>query len=133
MDVSGIAKTPTQRLRALIAARLKKIDERRFANRVCAELVAALNTVRAAQADLKGDALYEAVVAKRSKLDAAQARAVVWHAHESLEDWGTDRDPKFIDVAKYVIASEYLGREAIEDGMTLDLGEFLTRRIDPQL
>ena len=133
MDISGIMESPTQRLRALMAARLKKMDERRFANRVCSELLAALNAMRSAQAELKGDDLYEAVIAKRSSLDAAQARAIVWRAHESLEDWGNDRDPKFIDVAKYVIVSEYLGKEVLEDGMSIDLGEFLSRRIDPQL
>lgn len=133
MDVSGIIQSPTQRLRALIAARLKKLDEQRFANRVCSELLAALKAVCTAQADLKGDALYEAVVAKRSNLDATEARAVVWRTHESLEDWGNDRDPKFIDVAKYVIVSEYLGQESLEDGMSIDLGALLTKRIDPQL
>lgn len=133
MDVSGTIESPTQRLRALIAARLKKIDERRFANRVCSELLVALNAVCAAHADLKGDDLYEAVVARRSKLDPVQARAIVRRAHESLEDWGTDRDPKFIDVAKYVIVSEYLGQEALEDGMSIDLGALLTKRIDPHL
>ena len=131
MDISGIIESPTQRLKALITARLKKIGERRFASRVCSELLAALKAVRAAQADLKGDDLYEAVIAMRSNLDATQARAVVWRAHESLEDWGTDRDPKFIDVAKYVVVSEYLGQEAFEEGMSIDLGAFLTRRIDP--
>ena len=133
MDASGTIETPTQRLRALIAGRLKKIDERRFANRVCSELLAALKAVGTAQADLKGDALYEAVVARRSNLDPTQARAIVQRAHESLEDWGNDRDPKFIDVAKYVIVSEYLGLEALEDGMSIDLGALLTKRIDPQL
>ena len=133
MDVSGTIESPTQRLRALIAAWLKKIDERRFANRVCSELLAALSAVRGAQADLKGDALYEAVVAKRSNLEATQARAIVRRSHESLEDWGNDRDPRFIDVAKCVIVSEYLGQEALEDGMSIDLGALLTKRIDPHL
>ena len=133
MDISGIIESPTQRLRALIAARLKKIDERRFANRVCSESVAALNAVRAAHPALQGDALYEAVVAKRLNLDATQARAIVWRAHESLEDWGTDRDPTLVDVVKYMIVSEYLGKKALEDGMTIDLGEFLSKRIDPHL
>ena len=133
MDISGIFESPTQRLRALIAARLKKIEEWRFANRVCSESLAALNAVRADQASLQGDALYEAVVARRTQLDATQARAVVWRTHQSLEDWGNDRDPKFIDVVKYMIVSEYLCQEALEDGMSIDLGAFLSRRIDTQL
>jgi hypothetical protein len=133
VDISAIIESPTQRLRALIANRLKRIEEWRFAKRVCAESVAALNAVRAEQAGLQGDELYEAVVARRSQLSAAQARAVVWHAHESLEDWGNDRDPKLIDVVKYMIVSEYLGRDAREDGMTIDLNAFLSQRMDKQL
>ena len=133
VEISAIIETPTQRLRALIASRLKRRDERRFASRVCAASVAALQAVRAERPDLKGDALYEAVVARRLRLSAAQARAVVWRAHESLVDWGTNRDPKLIDVVKYMIVSEYLGRDAREDGMAIDLGAFLSQRIDQQL
>jgi hypothetical protein len=133
VDISAIIESPTQRLRALIASRLKRMDERRFANRVCAESLAALQAVRAEHAALQGDALYEAVVARRSGLDAAQARAVVWRAHESLEHWGNDRDPKLIDVVKYMIVSEYLGRDAHEDGMSIDLGAFIAQRIDQYL
>jgi hypothetical protein len=133
VDFSFIIESPTQRLRALIANRLKRREERRFAARVCAESLAALSAVRAAHSGLQGDELYEAVVARRSSLSATQARAVVLRAHESLEDWGTGRDPKLIDVVKYMIVSEYLGRDAREDGMSLDLGAFLSQRIDPQL
>ena len=130
---TGVIESPTQRLRALLTARLKRGAERRFANRVCTEVLAALQAVRAQQPDLSGDELYEAVVARRSKLDAAQARAIVQRAHASLEDWGNDRDAKFIDVVKYVIVSEYLGQNAKADGMGIDLGALLTPRIDPLL
>ena len=92
-----------------------------------------MHAVRATQADLQGDALYEAVVARRANLDAAQASAIVQHANESLEDWGHDRAAKFIDVIKYLIVSEYMAEHAGTDGMIIDLGALLTPRIDPQL
>ena len=126
-------ETPTQRLRALFSDRLKRIEEWRFATRVCNESQKAYRTVRAAQPELKGDDLYEAVIAKRINLDAANAHAIMWRVHASLEDWGADRVPKFIDVVKYMIVSEYLGQEATEDGMSIDLGAFLARRIEPHL
>ena len=93
-----VSESPTRWLRALLTAALKRRAERRFASRVCAESLAALQVVRATQANLQGDALYEAVVASRTKFDATQARAIVRRAHESLEGWGNDREVKFIDV-----------------------------------
>jgi hypothetical protein len=130
---TGVVESPTQRLRSLLSARLRRGAERRFANRICTEALAALQAVRAMQPDLRGDALYEAVVARRGKLDAAQARAIVQRAHESLEDWGNDREAKLIDVLKYMIVSEYLAQRAGEEGMSIDLGALLTPRIDPLL
>ena len=130
---TGVVESPTQRLRAMLAARLKRSSERRFANRVCTEVLAALHAVRAQQPELRGDELYEAVVARRGNLDAAQARLIVARANESLEDWGSDREAKFIDVVKYLVVSEYLAHRAGVDGMSLDLGAFLTQRIDSLL
>jgi predicted methyltransferase len=120
-------------LRALLTAPLKRRAERRFAGRVCAESLAALQVVRATQANLQGDALYEAVVASRTKLDATRARAVVLRAHESLEGWGNDREAKLIDVVQYMIVSEYLSQNAGNEGMIIDIGALLKPRIDPRL
>ena len=133
MDSAGTFGSPTQRLRALFADRVKRVEEWRFAQRVCAESLKTLQQVRATQPDLKGDALYEAVIAKRLNLDVASAHAIMWRTHASLEDWVTDSEPKFIDVVKYMIVSEYLGQEAVETGMSIDLGAFLSKRIDPHL
>jgi hypothetical protein len=128
-----VSESVTRRLRALLTAPLKRRAERRFASRVCAESLAALQAVRATQADLQGDALYEAVVAIRTKFDAAQAHAIVQRARESLEGWGNDREAKFIDVVKYMIVSEYLRQNTGEDGMIIDIGALLKPRIDPLL
>jgi hypothetical protein len=130
---TGVIQSSTQRLRALLAARIRRNVERRFANRVCNESVAALQAVRATQAELQGEALYEAVVARRGNLEPAQARAIVQRANESLEDWGHDRAAQFIDVVKFLIVSEFMAQHAGTDGMTIDLGALLTPRIEPQL
>lgn len=128
-----VSESPTRWLRALLTAPLRRRAERRFASRVCAESLAALQVVRATQANLHADALYEAVVASRTKLDAAQAHAIVRRAHESLGDWGNDREAKFIDVVQYMIVSEYLSQNAGDDGMIIDIGALLRPRIDARL
>ena len=133
VDAGGIADSPTQRLKALFMARLKRFEERRFARRVCSESLSALQAVQAARPALKGDELYEAVIARRLDLDAANAHARLQRAHESIEDWENERVTKFIDVVKYMIVSEYLGQETQTDGMSIDLGAFLSERIDTQL
>lgn len=128
-----VSESPTQWLRALLTAPLKRRAERRFASRVCAEPLAALQVVRTTQASLQGDALYEAVVAGRTQYDVVEARAIVQHAHEGLEGWGNDRKAKFIDVVQYMIVSEYLSQNAGSRGMNIDIGALLKARIDPLL
>ncbi len=133
MDISAIIESPTHRLRALLATRVKRRVERSFASRVCDESLAALHAVLAARPELQGDALYEAVVSRRTNLNPAQASAIVQRANESLEDWGNDRTAKLIDVVRYMIVSEYMAQQAGTEGMIIDLGALLTPRIDPQL
>ena len=130
MDTTNKIASPTQRLRALLADKLKRIEERLFAGRVCSESLAAYHAIRKQDPALRGDDLYEAVIARRINLDAAGARAIVWRTHASREDWVSDRGPTFRDIVKYMIVSEYLGQEADERGMNLDLGPFLAKRID---
>jgi hypothetical protein len=130
VDVAEKPESPTQRLRALLADKVKRIEERLFAGRVCSESLAAFHAIRKLQPQLAGDDLYEAVVARRVKLDAAGAHSIVRRTHASLEDWASDRDLTFRDVVKYMIVTEYLGQEADQSGMNLDLGPFLAKRID---
>lgn len=130
MDSAEKIESPTTRLRALLADQLKRIEERLFAGRVCRESLAAYHAVRKLKPELRGDDLYEAVIARRIKLDAASARAIVWRTHAGLDEWVSDRGPSFRDVVKYMVVSEYLGQEAVERGMNLDLGPFLAKRID---
>ena len=131
--MSAIIESPTQRLRALLAARARRREEREFATRVCDESIAALHVVLATEPGLQGAALYEAVVARRTGLDPDAASAVILRANESLEDWGHDRAARFIDVVKSMIVSEYMAQRPGTDGMIIDLGALLTPRIDPQL
>jgi hypothetical protein len=129
----GSNDSPTQRLKAAFLGRLKRFEERRFARQVCSESLATLHALQTQQPTLKGAELYKAVIARRLQLDAAGAHALMWRIRASNEEWETEHEPKFIDVVKYLIVSEYLGQDATADGMRLDLGEFLSQRIDPNL
>ena len=133
VDSLANPESPTQRLKALFQGRLRRFEEKRFAARVCNEALAALQAVFAQHPNLTGDALYEAVIARRLKLDAAAAHALMWRVHGSVENWERDYVPKFVDVVKYMIVSEYVGQDASVEGMGLDLGPFLAPRIDPHL
>jgi len=95
--------------------------------------VAALAGVRAEQPKLSGDELYAAVVARRKSCDARAAGAILDRTYASLEDWGSDRLPKLIDVITYMIVSEYLAATPGEKGMSIDLRAFLTPHFDPSL
>lgn len=132
MDNPVNPESPTERLKALLFRRLRRHDERRFAARVCDEALAALAAVRAAHPQLRDAALYEAVIARRLKLDAAGAHSLLRRVRESLDDWESAREPRFIDVVKYMIVSEYLAQEQDATGMVLDLNPFLAERLDPE-
>lgn len=125
--------SPTSRFRALFAGRRKRNEELRFADRVCTESLAALADVRAARPQLSGDELYEAVIARRLQRGDGAARIILQRTYESLEDWGTDRAPRFLDVVRYMIVNEYLDAATGERGMSVDLGAYLAQHIDPQL
>jgi len=119
--------------RALFGARQKRAEELRFASRICAESLAALAAVRTARPQLSGDELYEAVIARRLGSDARATRAILDHTYASLEDWGSDREPKLLDVVTYMIVSEYLAAKPGEKGVSIDLRAFLTPHIDPSV
>lgn len=131
--ISGIFESPTQRFRDLFGSRQKRAEELRFASRVCSESLAALADVRAAQPQLRGDELYEAVIARRTRRDAREVRAILDRTYASLEDWGNDRAPKLLDVVTYMIVSEYLAAMPGEKGMRIDLRGFLTPHFDPSV
>lgn len=133
MDSPANPESPTQRLKTLLQGRLRHFEEKRFAGRVCSEALAALQAILARHPTLSGDALYEAVIARRLKLDAAAAHTLMWRVHGSVKNWEGDYVPKFIDVVKYMIVNEYVGQDTAIEGMTLDLGPFLAARIDPDI
>jgi hypothetical protein len=133
LDDPANPQSPTARLKSVLRRRLQLFEERRFASRVCDEVLAALAAARAQQPGLHGDALYAAVIARRLKLDAPAAHLLLRRIQDGHQDWESERAARFIDVVRYMIVREYLAREDAATGMSLDLGAFLAERIDPRL
>jgi hypothetical protein len=132
MKLSTVAESTGRHLQALINERIKHIDERLFAARVCAESLLAYDAIHASEPQLRGDALYGAVIARRTHADPTTVHQILWRTHASVEDWDREHEPAFRDVVKYMIVSEYLGQAPGEQGMDIDLGAFLASRIDDQ-
>jgi len=130
MDGATKPESATQRLRALVEERFRHGQERRFAERVCRELLVTYEQVHAREPQLAGDALYEAVIAQRATRYAADAHGTMRRVHESIEDWEHDREPNFRDVVKFLIVTEYLAQQTGAAGIDLDLDDFLARRVD---
>lgn len=125
--------SPTQRMRALLAQRFRRIRERAFAQRLCRDAVQALGAVRTAQPELRGEELHEAVLERWLPVDGLAPRVILRRTRSSIEGWGTEREPRFTDVVSYVIVTEYLKQDAEVSGMNMDLAAFLARRIDRRL
>lgn len=100
-----------------------------FARRVSGEALSAYDAVRRRDPALAGDALYAAVIAERTKLDAEGARHLLARAHASRLDWDNERPATFRDVVMFMIVTEYLARSRGVQGMTMDLVGYLDKRM----
>ena len=118
-----------QQFRTELEENGQRLREWLFARRVCNESLAAYRAVKVANAGLAGDALYEAVIARRTRLDAEGARRLLERAHASREDWDNERPANFRDVVMFMIVTEYLAGARGVQGMSLDLAGFLDRRL----
>jgi hypothetical protein len=100
---------------------------------VSGEALAAYHAVQRRNPALAGDALYAAVIAQRTKLDAEGARSLLARAHASRLDWDNERPATFRDVVMFMIVTEYLARSRGVQGMTMDLSTYLDRRMPQEL
>ena len=87
-------------------------QERRYAERESAVMLALYKEVRETDAPLVGKKLYEKIVARRLECDETEAAEIVRHADESYAQWPDDRDLTFRDVVRYVIVHHLLSRHA---------------------
>jgi hypothetical protein len=90
--------------------------ERRYAKDASQQLLELFRHEQREHPELKGRALYEAVVARRlGSNPPLSAAVVVRRAEESFVDWPRERELKFRDVAHYQIFDEYMrhGQERV--------------------
>jgi hypothetical protein len=127
--VENARQRPYRHLQVQLRTYWQLLREWLFARRVCSEALAAYEAVRRRNAALAGDALYEAVIAQRSRLDGEGARHLLARAHASREDWHNERPASFRDVVLFMIVTEYLARASGVHGMRMDLAAFLDRRL----
>ena len=98
-------------------------DERRYARHASEQLLDLYWRERQEHPDLNGQALYEAVAARRlGKNPPISAAEIVRRAAESFADWPAERELRFRDVAHYLIFDEYMragkSREATRTNMS---------------
>jgi hypothetical protein len=106
-------------------------SERRYAKRASQELLELLQSEQRAHPELKGRALYEAVIAHRLGPGAAPNRPaqIVLRAEESFTDWPVDRELRFRHVAHYQIFDEYTHRAGARHSTRTNIGVVVARII----
>jgi hypothetical protein len=108
--------------------------ERRYAKETSQQLLELFRHQQREHPELKGRALYEAVIARRlgsnSILTAAE---IVRRAEESFADWPKDRELKFRDVVHYQTFDEYMRQSEVRLGTRTDFGVAVARIIPAEL
>lgn len=82
--------------------------EKRFAVRICKELLRLYRIVSAREPLLSGRPLYHEIVAAFNGGDHAHAAAVLTSAEQSFAIWPVERPLRFADVVHYLAVSEFL-------------------------
>lgn len=108
--------------------------ERRYAKGASEELLELFRREQSAHPELKGRALYEAVIAHRLGPNASHSAAeIVRRAAESFADWPVERALTFRDVVHYQIFDEYMRRGEVSVGTRTNIGDAVARVIPEQL
>ena len=108
--------------------------ERRYAKEASEQLLDLFWREQREHPELKGQALYEAVIARRLGSDATiSAAEIVKRAEESFADWPVKREVKFRDVVHYQIFDEYTRHGEVRLGTRTNIGEAVARIVPDEL
>jgi hypothetical protein len=108
--------------------------ERRYAKGASQQLLELFRHEQREHPELKGRALYEAVIARRLGSNSIlSAPEIVRRAEESFADWPRDRELKFRDVVHYQIFDEYMRQREVCLGTRTDFGIAVARIIPDEL
>lgn len=116
-----------------ILALFDVLAEQRYAARASNALLQTHRQVRAERPDMQGCALYEAIVARHTGVNAASARQIVRRAEQSLADWPVERDVMFRDIVHYVTFEDYVRRRKVRSGTLSNIGKAVARAIPEDL
>lgn len=108
--------------------------ERRYAKGASAQLLKLFRLEQREHPELKGRALYEAVIARRLGANPTiRAADIVRHAEESFTDWPAERELRFRDVVHYQIFDEYMRQGEVRVGTRTNIGAAVARIIPEEL
>lgn len=109
-------------------------SERRYARGASQELLELYRRERREHPELRGRALYEAVIARRLGSDPAiRAAEIVRRAEESFADWPVEREVRFRDVVHYQVFDEYMRQGEVGVGTRTNIGDAVARVIPEEL
>ena len=103
--------------------------ERVVARHLCAEMLDICGALKAENAKLEGEALYERAVARRMSCDPAKAREIVRLADLSFAQWPEERDVNLRDIVNYLIVNRILGVDAKALGTKSDIEQIVRASI----
>ena len=108
--------------------------ERRYAKQASDELLELFRREQREHPKLRGQALYEAVIARRlGPNPAIGASEIVKRAEESFADWPVQRELRFRDVVHYQIFDEYVRQGKVRQGTRTNIGETVARIVPKDL
>jgi hypothetical protein len=108
--------------------------ERRYAKEASEQLLELFRREQQEHPELKGRALYEAVIARRLGANPRISAAnIVRRAEESFADWPAEREVKFRDVVHYQIFDEYMRQGEVRVGARTNIAEAVARIIPGEL
>jgi len=129
----GDAAAPPDAHRSGVFERLLPGREKRFARRVCAEMLALHKEVLGRHPALRGRALYQRIAMERLQADAAAADRLLRQADESFASWPTPRDINFGDVVHMVAIREFHAAYGKAHWIIADMGRIVADIIDHRL
>ena len=108
--------------------------ERRYAKEASEQLLELFRREQREHPELKGRALYEAVIARRLGANPPISAAnIVRRAEESFADWPAEREVKFRDVVHYQIFDEYMRQGEVRVGARTNIAQAVALIIPGEL
>ena len=108
--------------------------ERRYAKKAAEELLELFRREQREHPELTGQALYEAMIARRlAPNPTISSVEIVKRAEESFADWPVQRDLTLRHVIHYQIFDEYMRQGEVHQGTRTNIGDTVARIVPEDL